>query len=252
MMRTAYELQVAGKEFSFPVPSFVVDGRPLAKRVPKPATRSSSLQKNLEALRTTLEKINVWTTDLFNEFLAELSSVRTFFDGSSHKPNYFCSLSAEKKRASKDISKRFSCLRFPFYSRAVLVLASRVFSCDFCNTGFSQNLSGLLNLFCRFSNGLGEVLLNPDTLKTNKKAAKPSYTRTKASQKKHNLSLLFVFIEKSQKEGGSRNSKKTESSYSDIAQDFHEHFFLRVLGWDFLRDSQILPSTAEASARRIG
>lgn len=30
------------------------------------------------------------------------------------------------------------------------------------------------------------------------------------------------------------------------------HFLLRVLGWDFFRDSQILPSTAEVLARRIG
>lgn len=47
--------------------------------------------------------------------------------------------------------------------------------------------------------------------------------------------------------------------YKNCYQEQHKfidginfHSFLRVLGWDFLRDSQILPSTAEASARRIG
>ena len=70
------------------------------------------------------------------------------------------------------------------------------------------------------------------------------------------VALLNVQERISQGYYGNNNVKDFERTFNrglnQFANYLRFHSFLLVLGWDFLLDFQILPSTAETSARRIG
>ena len=218
-MRTTYELTASGKEFSFPQPVCAVDARLIADK-------------------------------FYDGF-------RIFQDGCNHLNYSLYSFLLLSKGVAANNENLYWAV--PFFRRQTLFVTP--FAC--INNRFnSGNLSRRVlrrNLLCN----IGIFTLNQ--LFANRKS-KPSATSRDSCSKSSNdvtkmIYLLREFASKKQKCNCNTPSSdddigNKQHAFKALMQNFSNffgvHSFLRVLGWDFFRDSQILPSTAETSVRRIG